>query len=139
MSGRIVSRRSPFLWGMLAGASAMALASSLAGWAASSVAAAPPATSEARPTSKVVFENERVRVKDATFPPGVVDGPMHTHPLPHVGVILTAGTLVFTEPGKPAETRNFEVGSVGYREANVTHRATNPGPTVMRVIEVELK
>lgn len=134
------THRSQFLWGVLAGASVMALASSVVAGRPSALAAAQPATSEARPTSKVVLENSRVRVKDVTFPPGMADtGGMHTHDLPHVGVILTAGTLVFTEPGKPAETVNFDVGSVGYREANVTHRATNPGRTPMRVIEVELK
>lgn len=127
------------MWGVLAGASVMALVSAGVGVRASGPAAARPATSEARPTSKVVLENARVRVKDVTFPPGVADTRMHTHDLAHVGVILTAGTLVFTEPGKPAETVNFDVGSVGYREANVTHRATNPGPTPMRVVEVELK
>jgi 2-keto-4-pentenoate hydratase len=56
----------------------------------------------------------------------------------HVGVILTAGSLTFTEPGRPAETVKFDVGSVGFREANVTHQAANPGKTPMRVIEVEL-
>ena len=129
--------RTQFLWGMLAGASVMALVSSGVGLRASDQA--PAAASAARPTSKVVFENARVRVKDATFPPGAAATSMHTHELAHVGVILTPGTLVFTEPGKPAETVKFDVGSVGFREANVTHQVTNPGPDAMRVIEVELK
>jgi quercetin dioxygenase-like cupin family protein len=90
-------------------------------------------------TSKVVLENDRVRVKDVTFPPGVLDTGMHTHDLPHVGVILTEGALVFTERGKPSESVKFDVGSVGFREANVTHQVANPGKTPMRVIEVELK
>ena len=90
-------------------------------------------------SSRVVLENDRVRVKDVTFPPGVMDTGMHTHDLPHVGVILTGGALVFTEPGKPAETVRFEAGSVGYRDANVTHQVANRGKTPMRVIEVELK
>jgi quercetin dioxygenase-like cupin family protein len=89
--------------------------------------------------SKVVFENDRVRVKDVTFPAGVRDTGMHTHALPHVGVILTPGALTFTEPGKPTDTVKFEAGSVGYREANVTHQVANPGGSPMRVIEVELK
>jgi mannose-6-phosphate isomerase-like protein (cupin superfamily) len=93
----------------------------------------------ARHTSKVVFENDRVRVKDVIFPPGVMDTGMHTHDLPHVGVILSDGTLVFTERGKADETVRFSAGSVGYREANVTHQVANPGKTPMRVIEVELK
>jgi mannose-6-phosphate isomerase-like protein (cupin superfamily) len=90
-------------------------------------------------TSKVVFENDRVRVKDVTFAPGAVDAGMHTHDLPHVGVILTQGALVFTEPGKASETVRFSAGSVGYRDANVTHQVANPGKEPMRVIEVELK
>jgi mannose-6-phosphate isomerase-like protein (cupin superfamily) len=93
----------------------------------------------AKYTSKVVFENDRVRVKDVTFPPGVTDTGMHTHDLPHVGVILSQGALVFTEPGKPTETVKFEAGAVGYREAGVRHQVSNPGKAPMRVIEVELK
>lgn len=89
--------------------------------------------------SKVVFENDRVRVKDVMFAPGVLNTGMHTHDLPHVGVILTQGALVFTEPGNKPETVAFTAGSVGYREANVTHQVANPGKEPMRVIEVELK
>ena len=124
------SGRTTFLWGMLAGASVMALA--LTGTATGSVVAAASTS-----TVKVVLENARVRVRDVTFAPGTA--PMHTHELAHVGVILTPGTLVFTEPGKPAETVKFDAGSVGFREAGVTHQVTNPGPGPMRVIEVELK
>jgi quercetin dioxygenase-like cupin family protein len=129
--------RVSFGWGMLVGASVMALLGWGLGGPPRTVAMAAPAP--AGSTSKVVLENERVRVKDVTFPPGVLDTGMHTHQLAHVGVILTAGTLTFTEPGKPAETVRFEAGSVGFREANVTHQVTNPGATPMRVIEVELK
>jgi quercetin dioxygenase-like cupin family protein len=90
-------------------------------------------------TSKVVLENDKVRVKDVTFPPGVLDTGMHTHDLAHVGVILTKGSLVFTDPDGKAETVAFESGSVGFRAANATHQVANPGPGSMRVIEVELK
>ena len=92
-----------------------------------------------RPVYKIVLENDRVRVRDVTFAPGVADNGMHTHEYAHVGVILTPGSLTFTEPGKPAETVKFDVGAVGFREANVTHQAANPGTAPMRVIEVELK
>lgn len=114
-----------FFFGTLAGAAAMSLVLTGAQIAGS--------------TSKVVFENDRVRVKDVTFPPGVMETRMHTHDLPHVGVILTGGALVFTEPGKASETVRFGAGAVGYREANVTHQVANPGKEPMRVIEVELK
>ena len=101
----------------------------------SGMAADPPA----KYASKVVLENERVRVKDVTFPPGVLDTGMHTHKLAHVGVILTKGALLFTEPGGKAERVEFEAGSVGFRGADATHQVANPGTQPMRVIEVELK
>jgi quercetin dioxygenase-like cupin family protein len=96
----------------------------------------PDAMSDSR---TVVLENERVRVRDVTFPPGVLEPGMHTHDLAHVGVILTKGTLVFTERGGATERVDFEPGAVGYRGAGVAHQVGNPGPRPMRVIEVELK
>ena len=93
----------------------------------------------AQHAGKVVLENDRVRVKDVTFPPGVLDTGTHTHEYAHVGVILTKGALVFTEPGKAGETVQFEAGSVGFREAKATHQVANPGTAPMRVIEVEIK
>jgi oxalate decarboxylase/phosphoglucose isomerase-like protein (cupin superfamily) len=91
------------------------------------------------PAYKIVLENDRVRVREVTFPPGVREVGMHTHEYAHVGVILTKGTLVFTDPAGKVDTVPFEVGSVGFREAKATHKAANPGPDPMRVIEVELK
>ena len=90
-------------------------------------------------STQVVFENERVRVKDVTFPAGVLDTGMHTHELAHVGVILTEGQLLFTEKDGKKETASFTSGSVGFRGPNATHMVSNPGPKPMRVIEVELK
>lgn len=91
----------------------------------------------AQSSSKIVFENARVRVKDATFAPGTT--PMHTHDLPHVGVVIQGGTLVFKDPAGKTETLKLEPGGAGYRDANVSHEPTNPGKTPVRVIEVELK
>jgi quercetin dioxygenase-like cupin family protein len=92
-----------------------------------------------QPTYTIALENDRVRVRDVTFPPGALDTPMHTHEYPHVGVILTKGTLIFTDPGGKQDRVNYEPGSVGFREAKATHRVANPGPGPMRVIEVEIK
>jgi mannose-6-phosphate isomerase-like protein (cupin superfamily) len=86
---------------------------------------------------KVVLENDRVRVRDVTFPPGVTG--MHTHKLPHVGVVIDGGTLVFRYPDGKTETAKLDRGGAGFRDANVTHEPTNPGKTPVRVIEVELK
>jgi quercetin dioxygenase-like cupin family protein len=90
-----------------------------------------------KPGVKVLLENEQVRVREVTFAPG--SGDTHTHPWAHVGVILTKGQLAFADAGKPEEVVNFEAGSVGFREAKVTHLARNPGKTPMKVIEVEVK
>jgi len=89
------------------------------------------------PQVKVLLENAQVRVREVTFAPG--SGDTHTHPWAHVGVILTKGQLAFADAGKTEETVNFEAGSVGFREAKVTHLARNPGKTPMKVIEVEVK
>jgi mannose-6-phosphate isomerase-like protein (cupin superfamily) len=80
-----------------------------------------------------------VRVKDATFMPGVQKPGMHTHDLAHVGVVIQGGTLVFRYPDGKSETMELPVGGVGFRDANVTHEPVNPGKAPVRVIEVELK
>jgi mannose-6-phosphate isomerase-like protein (cupin superfamily) len=90
-------------------------------------------------SSKIVLENARVRVKDALFVPGDKAPGMHTHELAHVGVVISGGTLVFKYPDGKSETLDLPAGGVGYRDANVTHEAVNPGKEPVRVIEVELK
>jgi quercetin dioxygenase-like cupin family protein len=126
-----------FAGGVLVGLCATGLSASAVGALAHASGQSGPAVPKY--SAKVVLENARVRVRDVSFPPGVLDTGMHTHEYAHVGVILTPGSLVFTEPGKPAETVQFEAGSVGFREAHVTHQVANPGKTPMRVIEVEIK
>jgi len=90
-----------------------------------------------KPAVKVLLENDKVRVREVVFAPG--SGDTHTHPWAHVGVILTKGQLAFADAGKPEEVVDFEAGSVGFREAKVTHLARNPGKIPMKVIEVEVK
>ena len=90
-------------------------------------------------TSKVVLENDRVIVKDATFYPGDTAPGMHTHKLPHVGVIIDGGTLVMRSPDGKIETLDLQRGGVGFRGANVTHEPIAKGTSPIRVIEVELK
>ena len=88
--------------------------------------------------AKVLLENDRVRVRQVLFQPGVRPG-QHTHPYAHVGVILDEGSLTFVEKGKKDETVNFKSGDAGWRDANVTHEAFNAGTKPVRVVEVELK
>jgi quercetin dioxygenase-like cupin family protein len=130
-------RRREFWIGSFAGAVAAVVVGGVT--AAISGAAQTSATATPKYAVKVLLENERVRVREVTFPAGVLDTGMHTHDLAHVGVILTKGELVFAEPGGKAERVPFEAGSVGFREANVTHQVGNPGTSPMRVVEVELK
>jgi mannose-6-phosphate isomerase-like protein (cupin superfamily) len=104
---------------------------------ASAVDVSPQVRGTSASTAKVVLENARVRVRDVTFPPGVTG--MHTHELPHVGIVIQGGTLVFKYPDGKSETMNLEVGGVGFREAHVTHEPVNPGSSPVRVIEVEVK
>jgi len=88
--------------------------------------------------AKVLLENDRVRVRQVLFQPGVRPG-AHTHSYAHVGVILDEGSLGFVEKGKKDETVNFKSGDAGWRDANVTHEVFNAGKKAIRVVEVELK
>ena len=125
--------------GLVLGVGVSVLASMALTGRAAEAAAPAGALQAAQSTSKVVLETARVRVKDATFAPGVSHPGMHTHELAHVGVVINGGTLVFKYPDGKSETLDLPAGGVGFREANVTHEAVNPGKTPVRVIEVELK
>jgi hypothetical protein len=134
--------RSGFVPGLGAGVALGVLMGLLAVWSATAgdtgTLAANPQAAQGN-TSKVVFENARVRVKDATFMPGVDKPGMHTHDLAHVGVVIQGGTLLFRYPDGKSEKLDLPTGGVGFRDANVTHEPVNPGKTPVRVIEVELK
>ena len=129
---------SVFIAGIATGAAltaaAMVGAPALASGAPDALQSAPQ---KAEANVKVVLDNDRVHVRDVTFPPGVTG--MHTHKLPHVGVVIDGGTLVFRYPDGKTETAKLDRGGAGFREANVTHEPTNTGKTPVRVIEVELK
>ncbi|HEU4890951.1 MAG TPA: hypothetical protein VFT47_05345 [Vicinamibacterales bacterium] len=131
------SPASIFIAGIVAGAALTGALMAGAPARASSPGAIQAAPQRAEANVKVVLENDRVRVRDVTFPPGVTG--MHTHKLPHVGVVIDGGTLVFRYPDGKTETAKLDRGGAGFREANVTHEPTNPGKTPVRVIEVELK
>jgi hypothetical protein len=129
-----MKRSITFLAGMAAG---LALAAVISGGAR--LGARVEAQAAQKNTSKVVLENDRVIVKDATFYPGDTAPGMHTHKLPHVGVIIDGGTLVMRSPDGKIETLDLKRGGAGYREANVTHEPIAKGTSPIRVIEVELK
>jgi len=135
-----MKRSITFLAGMAAG---LALAAGISGsaqlGAGFGLGSRVEAQAAQKNTSKVVLENDRVIVKDATFYPGDTAPGMHTHKLPHVGVIIDGGTLVMRSPDGKLETLDLKRGGAGYREANVTHEPLAKGTSPIRVIEVELK
>lgn len=127
-----IQKRSSFIFGMITGA-LLCAAILVAGRAVTGSQAGQ------KSSSKIVLENDRVRVKEAIFAPGDANAGMHTHDLPHVGVVIDGGTLKFNYPDGKTETMDLPRGGVGYREANVTHQPINPGREPVRVIEVEIK
>lgn len=86
---------------------------------------------------EVLLENDRVRVREVILEPGI-EGPKHTHQLPHVGVIIRGGKLQFHENDQ-VEVVEFKPGDAGWREAGVTHSIVNLSATPVHVVEVELK
>jgi hypothetical protein len=138
MIPRTKTKRIPaFVTGLVLGATLATIALIGCSVLATDARAAEQAGGESQSSVKIVLENARVRVRDVIFPPGVTG--MHTHDLPHVGVIIQGGTLIFKYPDGSSETARLDVGGVGFRDAHVTHQPVNPGPSSVRVIEVELK
>ena len=128
-----MNQRLTFALGMICG---VCLTSG--GWLAAQTATAAAAGAR-KNTSKIVLENDRVRVKDATFYPEDTHPGMHTHEFAHVGVIIDGGTLKFNSPDGKTETMVLERGGAGWRDAHVTHEPINTGSSPVRVIEVEIK
>ena len=100
-----------------------------------SVQAQDPAVVNAK-TVRVKFENERVRVLEATLPPGVKEQ-VHSHPA-YVIYVLEGGRFRnYAADGKITEG-TFNAGDVIYRDP-LTHAAENIGDKPMHLILVELK
>ena len=87
-------------------------------------------------TIKVKFENERVRVLEATLPPGVKEA-VHSHPA-YVIYVLDGGRVRnYAADGKTTESE-FKTGDVIFREP-LTHAAQNIGTNTLHLILVEMK
>lgn len=96
--------------------------------------------------TRLLFENERVRVWDLTLAPGETL-PLHRHELDYLYVVIGGGSLQtgFAD-GTADEPRQMADGEVRFREVSLsdgdrraTHSATNVGGTPWRNIVVELK
>ena len=87
-------------------------------------------------TIKVKFENDRVRVMEATLPPGVKEA-VHSHPAYVIYVLEGGKYRNYASDGKTTEGE-LKTGEVLFREP-LTHAAENIGKTTMHMILVELK
>lgn len=101
-------------------------------------AAAGPASHQVG--TKLLFENDRVRVWDMKLAPGQ-SSTRHTHESDYLFVHLTNSTLTLNQDGKPPETNTEPVGFVQYTEVGpgIVHSITNVGSGEHREILVELK
>src|SRR5438067_517629 len=87
-------------------------------------------------TIKVKFENDRVRVLEATLPPGVKEQ-VHSHPAYMIYVLEGGRYRNYASDGKTTEGE-LKTGEVLYRDP-LTHAAENIGSTPLHLILVELK
>jgi quercetin dioxygenase-like cupin family protein len=87
-------------------------------------------------TVKLKLENEKVRVLEATLPPGHREQP-HSHPANVIYVISGGKFRSHGADGKVSESV-LETGAVLYRDP-LTHWAENIGDTTIHLIIVELK
>jgi beta-alanine degradation protein BauB len=96
--------------------------------------------------TRLLFENDRVRVWDLTLQPGE-SLPLHRHELDYLYVVIGDGTLQtgFAD-GTADEPRQMADGDVRFRDVSspadgprATHSATNVGDSPWRNIVVELK
>ena len=87
-------------------------------------------------TIKVKFENDRVRVMEATLPPGVKEA-VHSHPAYVIYVLEGGRYRNYASDGKVTEGE-LKSGEVLFREP-LTHAAENIGDKPLHMILVELK
>src|ERR1700720_2411624 len=87
-------------------------------------------------TIKVKFENDRVRVLEATLPPGVKEQ-VHSHPAYVIYVLEGGRYRNYASDGKTTEGE-LKTGDVLYRDP-LTHAAENIGDKPLHMILVELK
>lgn len=93
------------------------------------------------PMHRTLFENAQVRVIDVRIPPGETSL-YHIHVLPSVIIYLTRSTNRSENwPDKAILTRDIAPGQsryAPYDEKPLTHRVTNTGTGLFRVLDIEL-
>ena len=87
-------------------------------------------------TTKVLLENDRVRVLEVRQKPGE-KGAMHSHPASLICPLSTSKAKFTSPDGKTTESE-LKAGEVTWREAE-THAVENVGTTDSQVLVIELK
>ena len=85
----------------------------------------------------LLMENDYVRVYRAELAPGATMK-LHRHDDDYVAVYLTDAQLNESVPDKPVQRVRHEEGQVRFSPAPLTHRVTNTGNGVFRVLLVDL-
>ena len=94
--------------------------------------------------TKLIFENEKVRVWDLALQPGE-SLEKHIHRLPYFFMVIEGGSLRFVDPENPENDRDlqFEPDLLRFHEAEeggvVHNRLVNVGDKPYRNLVVELK
>jgi hypothetical protein len=91
--------------------------------------------------TRLLFENERVRVWDLCLEPGESTG-LHRHECDYLYVVIGDGRLQAADgEGKRWEARDMKDGEVRFNQVSdeAVHEAFNVGPGPWRNIVVELK
>jgi quercetin dioxygenase-like cupin family protein len=88
--------------------------------------------------TKLLFENERVKVWEFTLQPGQAIG-LHTHTHDYLILPIETSTVQVTRPGQPVEVRDYAAGTVIWRDKGETHDAKNVGVHRYHQLLVELK
>jgi quercetin dioxygenase-like cupin family protein len=86
--------------------------------------------------SKLLMENDRVRVFDARFKPGE-KAALHSHP-DHVVYVINGGKLKLTPSNGEPQELDIKAGQVLWMDAT-SHTAENLGKTDVHFLVVELK
>jgi quercetin dioxygenase-like cupin family protein len=87
--------------------------------------------------TKIVLENEFVRVIEYSFKPGEKDNP-HTHP-PKTSYVVSGGTLrIYPENEKPFDTEEV-TGTTEWAGKRGKHYVENIGKTTVTILLTEIK
>lgn len=93
--------------------------------------------SQAGYRSVVRLDNERVRVVENSYEPGASSAE-HSHEWPRVVYVIEGGTLELIDATGERTRLELEPGTTAWRSPE-THTVHNPGPTRVRVLEIEVR